>query len=252
MLEPTLAPHLQPFNLNITLLGCVFLIMPLTFIIIVPFLGKLVKHLQNKLPIMIAGSYFMALTFFLLGPSPLFGFDRYQHLWPTLLYLGALGLFWAFTKVPSYEEYVSYTTRAYPDTDRESLMTALSSLMWFTMSIGELTSPVIADSILDAYGFPWAMTVAGFMCFFTGTMFLIAFMCSHVTCDVSRAMTEQEKATEKKALRASFNLSDNYNQKPIRVKDNRKLNMTQDNTCNMPLLRAYARPLNSIFRILNR
>ncbi len=249
MLEPTLAPHLQPFNLNITLLGSVFLIMPLTFIIIVPLLGKLVKHTKNRLPMMVAGSYFMAFTFLLLGPLPIFGLEPYQDLWPSLICLAALGLFWAFTKVPSYDEYVSYTTQAYPDIDRESLMTALSSLMWFTMSIGELTSPVIADSVLDAYGFPWAMTVAGFMCFVTGTMFLIAFMCSRVICDVSRTNNEQEKASERKALRASFNLSDSYDEKPVSVTDNRKPTVKQDN---LRLLPAYAHPLNSIFGFLNR
>ncbi len=224
MLEPILASHLQQFNLNLTVLGTVFLITPLTFTIIAPFLGKLVKHLRYKLLMMIGGIYCMTLNFFLLGPSPLIGLKPYQHLWPTLLNLVAMGLFWAFIKVPMYDEWVSYCTQAYPDIDQESLMTALGSLMWLTISLGELTSPVIADSIFDAYDFQWTMTVAGFMCFFTGTMFLVTFMCSCETCDVSGFRNIKHKeGIEKEALLDSFNLSGNYSERTAGEDDCGKL-----------------------------
>ena len=175
MIEPILAPHLQPFGLSLSWMGFMFVIMPCTYAIFTPVLGKLVGYTKYKLPVMGFGASGMGIMFLFLGPVPLSGLRQYPQLWPTVVILGILGIFWAAAVVPSYETFITYAMHGHEEIDREPLMTAIGSLLWMMMSAGEFIGPLIAGSMFDVYGFQWTMTAAGAMCLFTGIGLLVIF-----------------------------------------------------------------------------
>ena len=176
MIDPTLAAHLKSYNLNLSLVGFVFLICPIFFTGLTPLVGKLAGCLNNKLAFMVFGTFGMGVSFLFLGPSSLLGRQHNQHLWPTLVSLGAIGFFWAFAVVPIYDRVIIYATYAIPDIDSECLMTVLGSLMWMAMSTGELVGPTLAGTLLEAFGFEWAMSVAGFMSLFIGIVLMFTLL----------------------------------------------------------------------------
>ena len=96
---------------------------------------------------MILGVIAMGVTFLFLGPSSLFGFKHYANIWPTLVSLWALGVFWAFAMVPTYERFITYATFAHPDVNAETLMTAIGSLMYMMYMLESSLDP----SLLEAY-----------------------------------------------------------------------------------------------------
>ncbi len=175
MIEPILAPHLQPFGLSLSWLGFIFVIMPFTYAIFTLVVGKLVRYTKYKLPVMGLGASAMGIMFLFLGPVPLSGFKQYQQLWPTAVILGILGVCLATSVVPSYGTFITYAMHGREEMDREPLMAAVGSLFWMMMSSGEFIGPVIAGTIFEAYGFQWTMTAAGAMCLFTGTGLLVIF-----------------------------------------------------------------------------
>ena len=202
MLEPTLAPHLEPHGLSISLIGLVFFIMPLTFTIATPIFGKLVGCVEYRLPFMIIATFGMGLSCLFLGPMPLFGIKPYETLWPTLVSLGALGIFWAAAMVPSYDKFVHYATYALPNVDHEILMGTLGSLIFMMPAAGEFFGPVLAGSIFDAYGFQWTMTMAGLVCIFTGIILSLTFIIfgeKEVKCGQC-PVTNTRKSEEKESL----------------------------------------------------
>ncbi len=205
MIDPTLAAHLNSYNLSLSLVGFVFLICPVFFTGLTPIVGKLAGCLNNKLAFMVFGTFGMGVSFLFLGPSALIGLTHYQHLWPTLVSLGSLGFFWSFAMVPIYDRVIVYATYARPDIDSECLMTVLGSLMWMSMSTGELVCPTLAGTLLEAFGFSWAMSVAGCMSLFIGIILmftLIMFGNGDITFKRFCGMSCEEPS-EKEALLAS-------------------------------------------------
>ncbi len=66
MLEGTLAPHLTPYRLSMTVLGCVFLIEPLCYVVATAILGRVIlRRVKYKLPLMVGGGYGMSQTYML-------------------------------------------------------------------------------------------------------------------------------------------------------------------------------------------
>ncbi len=244
MLEPLLAPHLEPFDLSLSLVGLVFLIQPLVYTIFTPILGKIVGRVKHKLPVMVYGAYGMALSFLFLGPSPLIGLQQYQQLWPTLICLGTLGCFWALAMVPTFERFIAYATYVYPDIEVETLMSSLGSLIWMMVSAGDFIGPVLAGSLYDACGFSWTMTVAALLCVFVGTMLLVVFiMFGNNAVSCGRSKKDTKMSTEKEAL-----LGDN-NEKIISEDDCRKPTKAEDS---WHVLHAYLHPREFIFRVMDR
>ncbi len=175
MPEPILATHLQPFGLSLSSIGVVFLIQPLAFTILSPIVGKIAGLWKgHELVLIMFGAFGLALSFLFLGPVAYAA--PYEHLWPTLVSLGAIGIFWAFAMVPCYERFITYATYAQPGVDVESLTSAVGSLIVMMLSTGDLLGPMLAGCIFDVYGFQWAMTVGGLSCLFTGMMLLAAFI----------------------------------------------------------------------------
>ncbi len=60
MLQGTLAPHLKPYKLSMTVLGCVFLIQPLCYVVATAVLGKMAGCVKHKLLLMVCGGYGMS------------------------------------------------------------------------------------------------------------------------------------------------------------------------------------------------
>ena len=209
MLEPTLAPHLKPYGLSLSLIGAVFLINPLGYAIAAPILGKLNAWVKYKLSFIVLGTFGMGLSFFFLGPSAMLGLKPYQNLWPFYVSLGANGVFWAFSAVPAYERFIHYATQARPDVDTEVLMSVLGSLLWMMISGGDFVGPVVAGTLLDAIGFAGTMDVAAMLCLLMGTLLLVTLLMfgnDAVSCDrfcrkKTKHLSEKE---EKEALLASL------------------------------------------------
>ena len=202
MLEPTLATHLYPYGLPLYLIGFVFLIQPFCFTIVSPITGKIVKRITPKLVPIIVGAYGMTMSYTFLGQSALMDMKEHKYLWPTLVGLVGVGTFWAIGMVPSYDRFIHYAKCSRPDINPATLMSTIGTLFWMMVSVGELAGPVVAGSILDAYGFPFVMFTAALLCFLNGTTLLITFICfgneSVVCCNRSATMD-----TEKDPLIAS-------------------------------------------------
>ena len=151
---------------------------------------------------MIFGTFGMAVIFLFLGPSPLIGLKDYETLLPTLVSLGALGIFYAAAVAPSYERMVTYGTYARPDADNEMLMTALGSLIGMMTYAGDFIPTVLAGMIYDGYGFSWTMSTAALLCFFAGIMLLVTYLMfgeKEITCGPC-GVTGNQKSEEEQAL----------------------------------------------------
>ncbi len=236
MIDPTLAPHLEPFGLSLAMVGCTFIILSLSFTISSPIVGKLVRLVKYKLPFMIFGSYGLSISYLLLGPSPLIGLEEYQQLWPTLISLGLVGFCWAFITVPPYERFVAYATWGCPEVNTEVLMTSVACINFMIVSGAEFIAPVLAGALFDSFGFSWTMTIAALMCLFTGTMLLVTFV-SFGNGPVSfrkSAVENDGKSEEKEALLNTKNDSTILKDKYTSV------------------LAAYRHPREFIYRIMNR
>ncbi len=219
MIDPTLAAHLKSYKLSLSLVGFVFLICPVLFTGLSPIVGKLAGCLDTKLAFMVFGTFGMGVSFLFLGPSALLGLTHYQHLWPTLVSLGTLGFFWAFAMVPIYDRVIVYATYARPDIDSECLMTVLGSLMWMSMSTGELVCPILGGTLLEAFGFSWAMSVAGCISLFIGIVLMFTLIMlgnGDITFKRFCGMSIEE-SSEKEALLASH--QDNRNNISTPFKD---------------------------------
>ncbi len=173
MIQPTLAYHLNSYGLSLSLMGFVFLIQPVFFTVLTPIVGKIAGWAENKLAFMVFGICGMGVSFLFLGPSALLGLKHYEHLWPILVSLGAIGFFWAFAVIPIYDRFTSYATYARTDIDTEVLMGVVGSLLYMMMSTGDFIGPIVAGSLLDAYGFEWTMTVAGLVCLCMGSVLIV-------------------------------------------------------------------------------
>ena len=197
MLQPILAPHLKTYGLSISLIGFVFLILPLSSAISTPFIGKLYDALQYKLPVIIFGMFAMGVSCLFLGPSPLLGFKhKHEMLWPILIGLGALGITAVTPTVLVCERIIAYAKLARPNDDPQMLMTVIGSYMWTMPWAGDFTATVLAGTLFDAYGFLWTMTVAAMLCFSAGIMVLVTFTMfgdGEITCG-------KQKSGEKQAL----------------------------------------------------
>ncbi|PIK57103.1 putative MFS-type transporter SLC18B1 [Apostichopus japonicus] len=89
-LDPTLSPHLLSFDLSAPLVAVSFLLMGGVYALTSPLWGYLADKKKNTRFMMVIGFYLSAISYLLLGPSPLLNLPK--QLWIVLFALSLAGL----------------------------------------------------------------------------------------------------------------------------------------------------------------
>ncbi|ESO83182.1 hypothetical protein LOTGIDRAFT_236779 [Lottia gigantea] len=160
-LDPTLASHLEKFNLSTFEVGLIFLCAPGVYGLTAPIFGYLGDSTGWVGGMMAVGCATSGVMFLFLGPAPFLPFLPYT-LWliiVTLLVFGAtvgVALITTFKGILNGAKQLGF---------EENLDTfgLVSGLFNSTFSLGAFVGPSLGGVIADRYGFDWASASCGFL-----------------------------------------------------------------------------------------
>ncbi|XP_059176646.1 uncharacterized protein LOC131956243 [Physella acuta] len=99
-LDPTLAKHLEQFNLSTSLIGLMFVITPCLYAVTSPVWGRISDSMNINGTLITLGNLMCGLGLLVVGPSPFLPFLPVE-LWVIILGLVILGFFYALAIVPT-------------------------------------------------------------------------------------------------------------------------------------------------------
>jgi MFS family permease len=103
--DPTLADHLNSFNLSTTMIGIVFLLNGGVYTISAPLLGWIVDRFECSNALMIFGSAATIVSMIFVGPSPILNMDK--NLIVISLSLALFGVAAAALYIPTFQNCLS-------------------------------------------------------------------------------------------------------------------------------------------------
>ncbi|XP_077867385.1 MFS-type transporter SLC18B1-like [Saccoglossus kowalevskii] len=162
-MNPTLSIHLAPFNLSRTVVGLFFLLVALCYAASAPLWGWVsdLKGVHGVAKIIMTGGLFgAALSYFLVGPCPIFGVE--SKLWLIGVSLALLGFSLAAILVPILRA-VLETTRMAGLQDNMATYGMVSGLFYSMYSLGVFVGPTVSGTLTDLYGFGWATSINGLL-----------------------------------------------------------------------------------------
>jgi MFS family permease len=114
----------------------------------------------NKSSLMLFGTVLQFFAFMLMGPCP--------WLFPESLAITATGFFvlgvaCGFMFVPSVPHMMQLARNKYGFAEDHRLNDALSSIASMSLSIGEITGPIVATVLYDMFGYAVAAEIVGFV-----------------------------------------------------------------------------------------
>nr|XP_006819491.1 PREDICTED: MFS-type transporter SLC18B1-like [Saccoglossus kowalevskii] len=189
-MNPTLSIHLAPFNLSRTVVGLFFLLVALCYAASAPLWGWVsdLKGVHGVAKIIMTGGLFgAALSYFLVGPCPIFGVESvvlavsvcrhifqghltfssrfyiiFSKLWLIGVSLALLGFSLAAILVPILRA-VLETTRMAGLQDNMATYGMVSGLFYSMYSLGVFVGPTVSGTLTDLYGFGWATSINGLL-----------------------------------------------------------------------------------------
>ncbi|XP_055955226.1 MFS-type transporter SLC18B1 isoform X1 [Patella vulgata] len=171
-LDPTLANHLEVFNLSSLYIGLIFLCAPGVYGFTAPIWGYLGDAKDWTAGMMIIGLFFSGIAYLLLGPAPFLPFLPF-NLWLTIVTLCCFGLFIGCCLIPTFTGILTGAKQLGLD---ESLDTfgMVSGLFNSSFSLGAFVGPSIGGLLQDHFGFGWAASSCGFL-YLATTLVVILF-----------------------------------------------------------------------------
>ncbi|XP_021345597.1 MFS-type transporter SLC18B1-like isoform X2 [Mizuhopecten yessoensis] len=104
ILDPTLEPHLEEFNLSSELIGLLFLLMAAVYAIASPIWGWISDRVKDSRIILVFGCLMSTGGMLLLGPSTLLGFEKdYNELWLNIVSLVIIGVADSAAIIPTFD-----------------------------------------------------------------------------------------------------------------------------------------------------
>ncbi|XP_077989878.1 MFS-type transporter SLC18B1-like [Glandiceps talaboti] len=156
-LDPTLAKHLQKYNLDTTSVGLMFLIISATYTISAFFWGYITDKKNVPKLLMIIGNIGAAAAFLYMGPSPLL-MSETSGLWIIILAMVLLGLSIGCSLVPTFHDLIT-TARWYGMPDNLGTYGVVAGVFSGLFSLGSFVGPTAGGALVGALGFNWASTV---------------------------------------------------------------------------------------------
>ncbi|XP_076456374.1 MFS-type transporter SLC18B1-like [Babylonia areolata] len=175
-LDPTLAPHLEQFDLSTAVVGLVFLVASAVYALTAPLWGYLSDNKGLSFTLVVAGNLVACVSFLLLGPSPLLPFLKHE-LWLVIVSLSLAGL-GIGAALNCTLKCLVVGARQEGFEDNLDTFGLISGLFNSAFSLGTFIGPTVGSVIVEYYGFDWASTVDAAIFFYRSVA------CSEVTVTV--------------------------------------------------------------------
>ncbi|KAL4232944.1 hypothetical protein ACF0H5_007632 [Mactra antiquata] len=172
--DPTLAKHLEQFNLKTWVVGIVFLICPLMYALTAPLWGYLGDSKGYVRAMISIGNIFCVFTWLMLGPAPFLTFIP-KELYITCIALGSMGFFLGCSLIPSFKAILIGAVSLGMPTDIDTYG-KVSGLFNSSFSFGAFLGPTIGGAMVDKFGFPWASVGIGAL-ILAGGLFMGGYIC---------------------------------------------------------------------------
>ncbi|KAL4232821.1 hypothetical protein ACF0H5_007507 [Mactra antiquata] len=172
--DPTLAGHLQQFNLSTWAIGLVFLISPSMYALTAPIVGYIGDKKGHIRAMIAVGNIGCVISWFLLGPAPFLPFIP-NELYVNFIALVAFGPFLGFTLIPTFKALLLGANSLGMPTDIDTYG-KVSGFFNSSFSLGAFLGPTFGGVMVDKFGFPWASVgIAGLL--FLGALLMIGYIC---------------------------------------------------------------------------
>ncbi|XP_045182089.2 MFS-type transporter SLC18B1-like isoform X1 [Mercenaria mercenaria] len=169
--EPTLANHLQQFDLKTWIVGLMFLIAPAVYAFTAPVWGYIGDQ-KGIVRLMIGGgNLFAVLAWLLLGPAPFLTFIP-NTLYINIISLSMIGLGIGCSLIPTFKALLIGANSLGLPNDLDTYG-KVSGFFNSSFSFGAFFGPTIGGVMVEKFGFPWASTGIAWMLCFGGGLMLI-------------------------------------------------------------------------------
>ncbi|CAH3114199.1 unnamed protein product [Porites lobata] len=193
-LEPIFEPHMKQLGENSAQIGLMFLLYSAVYAALAPAIGWLGDKTKWYRGFLILGFTGFGIGYLMLGPAPFLTFLPQRKVWFVCISLPICGLGGGFSFVPIMPDLVR-SARANGMPDNSSTYAVLSSIFGCMFYLGATIGPSIAGIFSENFGFQWATSIAGFICF--GQALLLSaftmFEPAHRINDANSGLAEEEK-----------------------------------------------------------
>ncbi|VDK43210.1 unnamed protein product [Anisakis simplex] len=155
-LDPTLANHLESFNLTPTFVGLMFLLCGGIYTITAPLWGLLIDQYDCKKTIMLFGSVATVFAMMVIGPSPLLNLDK-SLIWIGIA-LGLLGIAEGAMYIPTFQSCLDAVREAGYE-DSFQTYGCVSGVFQSAFAFGSFFGPTIGGFSVEWIGFEWTTTI---------------------------------------------------------------------------------------------
>ena len=154
-LQATLEPHIRQFNLSLFNKGLIFALNSVSYAITAPLWGKLCDKCLPERAAICVGALIAAISFLLLGPSPLLPIKNSLTICIVSLIIHGLGFSAEFVATFSGSQKKALLAGLPDDLSTYGLV---SGLWASSFALGAFIGPTIAGVLCDTIGFGWGTT----------------------------------------------------------------------------------------------
>lgn len=156
--DPTLADHLASFNLSTTLVGLMFLLCGGIYTATAPIWGILIDRWRCCNALMVFGSTATIFSMLLIGPSPIFNFEK--NLILIGLALAVLGVAAGALYIPTFQNCLD-AVKQYGYEDSFKTYGCVSGVFQSAFAFGAFIGPTLGGLSVETIGFGWTTTIIG-------------------------------------------------------------------------------------------
>ncbi|XP_046578554.1 MFS-type transporter SLC18B1-like [Haliotis rubra] len=177
-LDPTLASHLQEFNLSTLVVGFIFLAAPAVYGFTAPIWGWVGDAKGQIKSLMVVGNFMSCVAFLLMGPCPLL---PPLTLWLNVISLMMVGLFVGCALIPTITCLLVAARRL---GFKENLDTyaLVSGLFNSAYCLGTFVGPTLGGVLKEHFGFGWASSLVAAMFLLAGINLSLFICCTKPCC----------------------------------------------------------------------
>lgn len=154
-LDPTLAPFLKDkFNIDPSIIGIVFGVMPIFYGGLCPLGGLLIKRVNKNLFMIFLGCFFTGLFFIFIGPYSSLLFGLKKKLWLTVTSNAMIGASNVLLYNPIVPEIIRNLNLRYPNVQEDVKTGMASNIYIFAQSFGSILGPILGGFLSTSISFP--------------------------------------------------------------------------------------------------
>ncbi|CEF69096.1 MFS-type transporter SLC18B1 [Strongyloides ratti] len=158
-LDPTLAGHLESFDLSPTMVGIMFLFCAGGYTISAPLLGILVDKYSCANTLLVVGAIATMSSMFAIGPAPFIPFDK--DLYVISIALTVLGFAAGALFIPTFQTSLdAVKEKGYEDNFQT--YGCVSGIFQSAFALGGFLGPTIGGFSAEWFGFNWTVALIGF------------------------------------------------------------------------------------------